>query len=98
MVLKHVKQIFKSYVTKWLKWPVITDHYPIFAALHNIRITFAISRVKTEKHTTKKIELNSCKKLICDLSKNKYICKRKKDSIKYYVTERMNLKKRFVYK
>ena len=27
MVVKHVKQIFKSYVTKWLKWPVITDHF-----------------------------------------------------------------------
>ena len=47
MVLKHVKQIFKSYVIKWLKLPVITDHYLIFAALHHIRITFAISWVKT---------------------------------------------------
>ena len=46
MVLKHIKQIFKSYVTKWLKWPVITDHYQIFAALHHIKITFAISRIK----------------------------------------------------
>ena len=41
--------------------------YPIFVALHHIRITFAISRTKTEKHINRRIELNSCKKLICDL-------------------------------
>ena len=68
MVLKHVKQIFKSYVTKWLKWPVNTDHYPIFAALHLIKSSFGISRRKTKKHISRRIELNSCKKMICDLS------------------------------
>ena len=46
MALKHVKQIFKSDVTKWLKWPVITDQYLIFAVLHHLRITFAVSRIK----------------------------------------------------
>ena len=84
MVLKHVKQIFKFYVTKWLEWPVITDHYPIVAALHHIRITFAISPIKTLKHINKRTELNSCKKLICDLSlKINPSAKKKKDSIKY---------------
>ena len=47
MVLKHANQIFKSYVNKWLKWPVITNLQLIFAALPHIRITFAISRIKT---------------------------------------------------
>ena len=68
MVLKQIKQIFKSYMTKWLKWPVITGHYPIFAALDHIKILLQFYR---KKDINRRIELNSCKILIWDLSLKK---------------------------
>ena len=46
--------------------------------LHHIKITFAISRVKTEKHINRTTELNYCKKLICDLSLKKNPSSKKK--------------------
>ena len=47
--------------------------------LHHIKITFAISRIKTEKHINRTTELNYCKKLICDLSLKKNPSSKKKN-------------------